>query len=175
REHVAHLRRADAEGHRPEGAVRRGVTVAARDGHARLREPELGTYHVHDALTAGHMVVEGNTELAAVLLERREHGLGHLVRERPGEVLRRHDVVHGRESAVRKAHAPAAAAQVVEGLRAGHFMDEVKADEQLRLPGRQAPDGVLLPHLLKECLSHPLMVAGMGPTYKASGDATGRP
>ncbi len=41
REHVAHLRRADAEGHSPEGAVGRGVRVAARDHHARLREAQL--------------------------------------------------------------------------------------------------------------------------------------
>src|SRR5256886_3838989 len=38
REHVADLGGADAEGQRPEGAVRAGVAVAAHDGLARLRE-----------------------------------------------------------------------------------------------------------------------------------------
>ena len=41
REHVAHLRRADAERDRAERAVRRGVAVAAADRHARLRQAEL--------------------------------------------------------------------------------------------------------------------------------------
>ena len=50
REHVAHLRGADAERDRAQRAVRRGVAVAARDRHARLRETELGTDHVDDAL-----------------------------------------------------------------------------------------------------------------------------
>jgi hypothetical protein len=30
----------------------------------------------------------------------------------------------------------------------------VQADEQLRLPGRQLPHGVEIPHLLEKCLSH---------------------
>ena len=40
-EHVAHLRGADPEGHRPEGAVRGRVAVPARYGHARLREAQF--------------------------------------------------------------------------------------------------------------------------------------
>ena len=41
REHVAHLRGADAEGDGAERAVRRRVAVAAGDRHARLGEAEL--------------------------------------------------------------------------------------------------------------------------------------
>ena len=52
REHVLDLARADAERERAERAVRRGVAVAAHDGHARLREPELGADHVDDARAA---------------------------------------------------------------------------------------------------------------------------
>ena len=40
-EHVAHLRRADAERDGAERAVRRRVAVAARDRHPGLRQPEL--------------------------------------------------------------------------------------------------------------------------------------
>jgi hypothetical protein len=36
REHVAQLARADSEGHSSEGAMGRGVAVAAGDGHAGL-------------------------------------------------------------------------------------------------------------------------------------------
>ena len=50
RQHVAHLRGADAERDGAERAVRRRVAVAAGDRHARLRQPELGPDHVHDAL-----------------------------------------------------------------------------------------------------------------------------
>ena len=50
REHVAHLRRADAERDGAERAVRRRVAVAARDRHAGLGEAELRPDDVHDAL-----------------------------------------------------------------------------------------------------------------------------
>ena len=53
REHVAHLRGADAERDGAERAVRRRVAVAARDRHARLRETELRADHVDDALVRG--------------------------------------------------------------------------------------------------------------------------
>ena len=49
-QHVLHLARADAEGERAEGAVGRGVRVAADDRHAGLGDAQLGTDHVHDAL-----------------------------------------------------------------------------------------------------------------------------
>ena len=48
-EHVLDLRGADAEGQRAERAVRRGVAVAAHDGHARQGQALLGADHVHDA------------------------------------------------------------------------------------------------------------------------------
>ena len=68
-EDVLHLARADAEGQCAEGPVGRRVAVAADDGHARLREPELRPHHVDDALGRAVAAVEGNAELAAVLLE----------------------------------------------------------------------------------------------------------
>src|SRR6185312_15870486 len=49
-EDVLDLARADAEGERPERAVRGGVAVAADDRHARLRDAELRPDHVDDAL-----------------------------------------------------------------------------------------------------------------------------
>ena len=48
-QHVLDLRGADAEGQRAEGAVRRGVAVAAHDGHARQGQALLGADHVDDA------------------------------------------------------------------------------------------------------------------------------
>src|SRR5438093_11441140 len=42
RQHVLDLARADPEGQRPEGSVRRCVRVAAHDDHPRLGETQLG-------------------------------------------------------------------------------------------------------------------------------------
>jgi hypothetical protein len=42
----------------------------------------------------------------------------------------------------------------VERLRARHLVDEVQADEELRLAARQRPDGVEIPDFLEQCLSH---------------------
>ena len=50
REHVFDLTGADPEGQRAEGAVGRGVRVAADDRHARLGHAEFGSDHVDDAL-----------------------------------------------------------------------------------------------------------------------------
>ena len=100
REHVAHLRGADAEGDRAERAVRRGVAVAARDRHARLRQAELGADHVHDALALAAEAEERDAVLAAVALERRHHLLGQRVEERPRAGRGRHDVIDGREGAL---------------------------------------------------------------------------
>ena len=49
-EHMLDLRRADAKRQRAEGAMRRGVAVAADDRHAGLRDALLGSDNVHDAL-----------------------------------------------------------------------------------------------------------------------------
>ena len=154
REHVAHLRRADAEGNRAEGAVGRGVAVAARDRHPRLRQSQLGSDHVDDAL----IVVAGRPEMdagvAAVALQRSHHFLGHDVEERTLLRAGRHDVIGGGERAIGKRHLPAVLSQHVERLRRRHLMDEVEPDEQLRLPARQHADRVCVPDLLKECGSH---------------------
>ena len=66
REHVADFRGADAEGQRTKRAVRRGMTVAAHDGLPRLRDAELRTDHVNDALLVAAEPVELYAEVAAV-------------------------------------------------------------------------------------------------------------
>ena len=64
------LRGADAEGQRAEGAVRRGVAVAAHDGHAGQGQALLGADHVHDAATRIVHAEIGHVELGDILLER---------------------------------------------------------------------------------------------------------
>ena len=69
REDVLDLAGADAEGERPERAVRGRVRVAADDRHARLGDPELRADDVHDALLGVAHRVEPDAELGAVLAQ----------------------------------------------------------------------------------------------------------
>ena len=69
-QHVLDLGGADAEGQRAERAVRRGVAVAADDGHAGQGEALLGADHVDDALADVVHVEVGHAELGDVLLQR---------------------------------------------------------------------------------------------------------
>ncbi len=80
-QHVLDLARADAEGQGAEGAVGRGVAVAADDGHPRLGEALLGSDDVDDALVGVAHRIAGDAELGAVGVEHLEllgrDGVGH--------------------------------------------------------------------------------------------------
>ena len=69
-EDVLDLRGADAVGQRPEGAVGRGVAVAADDGRARQGEALLGADDVDDALALVELGEVFDAEVAGVLGER---------------------------------------------------------------------------------------------------------
>jgi hypothetical protein len=127
-----------------------GVAVAAHDGHARLREPELGPDHVDDALGGIAEAEERDVVLAAVGLEGGDHLLGHRVRGRPPQAGSRDDVVHRPEDAIGERGAEPALPQHRERLRGGHLVNEVQADEELRLPGRQPPHRVQIPDLVEK-------------------------
>ena len=154
RQNVAHLRRTYPEREGAERAVRRGVTVAADDRHARLRQTELGPDHMDDALGATAEVEKADARLAHVALESRQHVFGHHVHERPPLIARRNDVIDRRDRALRKPDLPPARAQHVERLRGSDLVDQVQADEQLRLPVGQFADGVEIPDFLEERRGH---------------------
>ncbi len=80
-EHVAHLARADPEGDGAEGAVGRGVAVAAGDGHPRLGQAELGPDHMHDALLPRVRTEIAHPGLRGIALELHHHRFGHGVGE----------------------------------------------------------------------------------------------
>ena len=71
-EHVLDLGGADAVRERAEGAVRRGVAVAADDGHAGQGEALLRADDVDDALAAVELVEILDAEIAGVLGQRRD-------------------------------------------------------------------------------------------------------
>ena len=153
---VLDLAGADAEGQRPEGAVRGRVAVAADDRHARLGEPELGADDVDDALAGAAQREERDAELGAVALERLDLG----GRERVGDAGLAADggdvVVDRGERQVGPAHVAAGQAQAVEGLRRGHLVHEVQVDiQEGRLAvGVRRADLVVVPHLLEQRLAH---------------------
>ena len=77
-EHVRDFAGADAEGERPESAVRAGVAVAADDGRARLGQAQLRADHMHDPLPLTAQRKQLDAVLAAIGFELRylRFGLG---------------------------------------------------------------------------------------------------
>jgi len=124
------------------------VGVAAGDGHAWLGEAQLRGDHVHDPLAAAAEAVQGDAVRGAVGLERGQH----LLRQRIGEGPRLggggHDVIHRGHGALGVAHAQAQVLEAGKGLRAGHLMDQVQADEQLAGAAGQLGDPVQIPDLV---------------------------
>ena len=110
-QHVLDLARADAECERAEGAVRRGVRIAADDRHAGLRDAELRADHVDDALAAVPEAVVRDAELLDVARQRVELLAGDLVLDGARELPRGHVVVGRGNRAIRSPDAaPARAA-----------------------------------------------------------------
>ncbi len=66
REHMLDFRRADAMRQRAEGAMRRGMAVAADDGRARQRETLLRADDVDDALAHIHRVEIVDAEITRI-------------------------------------------------------------------------------------------------------------
>ena len=135
------------------------MAVAARNRHPGLRQAELGANHVHDALAVVVQPGDADAEVARVALERGNHVLGEEVEERARALARGNDVIDGGERAVGPRHLPPARAKRVECLRRGDLVNEVQADEELRLAGRQRADGVKVPDLLEQRLTHASVIS----------------
>jgi hypothetical protein len=129
RQHMLDFRRADAVGERAEGAMRRGVAVAADDGHPRQGEALLRPDNVDDALPAVGLVIIFDAEIGGVLRQRLDLNAAFLVLDAEFAVGRgRHVVVDDGQRLRRLAHRPAGHAQPFEGLRAGDLVDEMAVD-----------------------------------------------
>ena len=127
-QHVLDLGGADAVGERAEGAVGRGVAVAADDRHARQGEALLRPDDVHDALAGVELVVIFDAELARVRGERLDLlpalGIGDAL----AAVGRLDVVVDDGEGSLRRPHPAPRHAQALEGLRTRHLVHEVTVD-----------------------------------------------
>jgi hypothetical protein len=152
-EDVAHLGGSDAKGDGSEGAMGRGVAVAAGDGHAGLGETQLGPDDVHHALLATRGAEEADPGLLGVALEGDHHLLGQVVGQRSRLVVGGDDVVDGCEGALGEAHRQTQIAKHREGLGARDLVDEVQPDEELCLPTGKLAHRVCVPDLVEEVLA----------------------
>ncbi len=149
-EHMLDLGRADAVGERPEGAVGRGVAVAAHDRRARQGEALLGTDDVDDALPGVELVEILDAEIAGVLGQRLDLGRALGIVDAVRAVGGRHVVVDDGQRLLRVAHAATRHAQPLEGLRARHLMDEVAVDVEQACAIGLLLDDVVVPDLVVE-------------------------
>ena len=147
-EHVLDLARADAVRQRAEGAVGRGVRIAADDGGAGKREALLGADHVHDALAAVALMVILDAELAGVLGECRHLERGFGVVDAKGAVGGRHVVIDHGKRLLRRPHLAPGHAQALEGLRARHLMHEMAVDIEQAGAVRRLVHQMLVPDLV---------------------------
>ena len=142
------LRRADAVGERPEGAMGRRVAVAADDGCARQGETLFGADDMNHALAPVMLVVIFDAEIAGVDRQLLDLRPAFRVLDRLGAVGGRHVVIHHRQRLLRRMDLAMGEAQALEGLGAGHLMDEMAVDiDQGRAVGLDIDD-MIVPDLV---------------------------
>jgi len=154
-QHVADFRGADAERQRAERAMRRGVAVAADDGHARLGDAEFRADHVHDAAVRAAEVEQFDAEGGRVLAQLRHLRLrfrvrvGQLAGRIRGQGGRR--MVERALGALGPGHRQATRGQFGERLRRGHLVDQVQVHVQHRRRGvGLGADQVRVPQLVEQ-------------------------
>src|SRR5262249_17949320 len=92
---------------------------------------------------------ERDAEIAAVPLQCCGHLLGHQIEVGATARIGGDDVIDGRKGAIGKRDLPALLPQHVERLRAGDFVDQVEADEELRLSAWKRPYRMCVPDFVK--------------------------
>jgi hypothetical protein len=150
-EDVLHLGGADPERQRTEGAVGRGMGVAADDRQSRLGHAQLGADHVDDAAPLGAERVERDPKLLAVALQGLHLPARELIRDKPGDgrSVSGHIVIGRREGLVGPPHLASGETQPVERLRRGDLVNQMEVDVD-----QVAIDLVCGPDLLEEVLGH---------------------
>src|SRR5262249_28077479 len=111
-----------------ECAMRGRVAVAADHRAAGLRQAELGSDDVDDALFRAVEIKQRHAEFFAVDGERADLVGGDFVEAYEGAAGRRNRVIHCSESFVCTPNLQATLLQAGEGLGGGYFVDEVDID-----------------------------------------------
>ena len=122
------LGRADAMRERAEGAVGRGVAVAADDRGSGQREALLRPDDVHDALPRIELVVIFDAEFARILGQLLDLLAALRILDAAAAVGGLDVVVDDRQRLLWRAHLPPGQPQALEGLRARDLVNEVPVD-----------------------------------------------
>ncbi len=130
--------------------MRRRVGISARNRHSRLRNAFFGADNVDNALFPGIRAKEAHAKITRVLFDMGKHVFGNGVGKRALARLcrRRNDVIDGRKGTFRILHLETLFAKHRESLRTGHFVAEMKPDEQLILAARKLRDDMAVKHFL---------------------------
>ena len=150
RQHVLDLGGADAVGERAEGAMRRGMAVAAHDRGAGQREALLGPDDVDDALALVELVEILDAEILGVLRQRRDLLGAFRIGIGLAAVGGRHVVIDHGQRLVRRVHLAAGGAQAFEGLRRGHLVHQMAVDIDQAGAVRLLVDQMVVPDFVVE-------------------------
>ena len=104
------------------------MAVAAHNGHARLGNAQLWSYHVYNPLVRVVQTIEGYAVFLAVLGQLVHLKAGKFVANRLILINGRYVVVRGGHRAVGAEYLQSACIQSGKSLRTGHFMDQVLVD-----------------------------------------------
>ncbi|CEI77608.1 Flp pilus assembly protein TadG [Pseudomonas aeruginosa] len=158
RQHMLYLGSADAVGQRAEGAVGGSVRVAADHGHPREGRALLRTDHMDDALAHVVHLEFGDAEVVAVLVEGLHLQARDLVGDGGDAALAlgaggRHVVVRGGDVGVDPPRLAPGQAKTLEGLRRGHFVQDMAVDVDQRRTVVALLDQVHVPEFVVEGLA----------------------
>ena len=92
---------------------------------------------MHHSLTFIRQIEQSNTEIPAIFFDGRHHLFRQAVSKRAKLHVGRNDVIDRGQSPFGIFDRQSTIAQDSERLRAGHFMDQMQSDEQLRLAAGQ--------------------------------------
>ena len=154
REDIADLASSDTKRDRAKRTVRRSVRITAGDRRAWLGDALFRADDMDDPLLTRRAVKKSNAELCAIFPQLIHHRLSQRIGVGLDKLIRRDDMVHRGEGAMRKRHLQTEIPQHPEGLRARDFMNQMRADEQLRLAIGELPDGVSVPYFLEKIFRH---------------------
>ena len=171
---MLHLGGADAEGEAAEGAMRRGMGIAAGHGQPGQGEALLGADHVHDALADVVELDIGQAIGLGVFLQELDLDPRFLVLYGKRAVRGRHVVVGDEELGLRTAHRATGRAQPLEGLGAGDLVDDLPVDIEQAGAVLLDVDYVAFPDLVEQGfrLRHrapPSIGPGCGPQGRGPG------
>ena len=128
RQHMLDFARADAEGEAAQGAMRRGVAVAAHQRDAGLRRALFRPDDMDDALALIEERDQRHIEIGAVLNERLELHARLLVAEALALADGRDDMVGHGEHGVGAVHGAAIVAHALEAGPARHLVGQMHVD-----------------------------------------------